>query len=381
MTAIITDTKYRMSLSLIRDLADNGIDIVACGGEERPFAFLSKGVNRRVVLPDPKANPQLYTERLLDLCSEIRDKEGQKPVLLPVGAASLALITDKARRFEEVCLCALPIYEALEAANDKAQLAELAVDAGVPVPESFAPTSDDDFFKYQYPLVVKPVFGEKQGLTAAMRYVIAHTPQQAIKAYRDFTFDNTPPVVQKYLEGGGYGYSVIADRGEIVNAVCHKRLREYPVSGGPSTCCVTVDGGFLKQYAEKLVKALNFTGPAMIEFKMDKQGHPYLLEINPRLWGTFPLTRVSGSSMAYDWFAVAAKKEPKRIPPTVGKRMYYLPSDMRRGLSCLKSGQASQSLTAFKELFSPHSKEGVFEWSDPRASLAYLTSYLQRGRQ
>lgn len=381
MTAIITDTKYRMSLSLIRDLFENGIDIVACGGEERPFAFLSKGVKRRVVLPDPKTDPELYTERLLGLCSEIREKDGQKPVLLPVGAATLALVTDKARLFEEASLCALPIFETLQVANDKAQLAKLAADAGVPVPESYLPKDENDFFKYEYPLVVKPVFGEKQGLSAAQRYVIARTPQQAQKAYRDFTFDGTPPVVQKYLEGGGYGYSVIADSGTIVNVICHKRLREYPISGGPSTCCVTVDGGFLKKYAESLIKALNFTGPAMIEFKMDKQGHPYLLEINPRLWGTFPLTRVAGSSMAYDWFAVAAGIEPKRIPPTVGKRMYYLPSDLRRGLSCLKSGQASQSLTAFGELFSPRSKEGVFEWSDPRASFAYLLSYLKRSRQ
>lgn len=381
MTAIITDTKYRMSLSLIRDLSENGIDIVACGGEKRPFAFLSKGVKRRVVLPDPKTDPELYTERLLGLCSEIREKDGQKPVLLPVGAATLALMTDAARRFTEVSLCALPIFEALEVANDKAQLAALATEAGVPVPESYQPEDENDFFKYEYPLVVKPVFGEKQGLSAAQRYVIARTPQQAQQAYRQFTFDGAPPVVQKYLEGGGYGYSVIADRGEIINAICHKRLREYPISGGPSTCCVTVDGGFLKKYAESLIKALNFTGPAMIEFKMDKQGHPYLLEINPRLWGTFPLTRVAGSSMAYDWFAVAARIEPKRIPPTMGKRMYYLPSDLRRGLSCLKSGQASQCLTSFRELFSPHSKEGVFEWRDPRASFAYLLSYLKRSRQ
>ena len=45
MTAVITDVKYRMSLSLIRDLRDAGITVTAChSGGGRPFAFSSRPI-------------------------------------------------------------------------------------------------------------------------------------------------------------------------------------------------------------------------------------------------------------------------------------------------------------------------------------------------
>ena len=40
--------------------------------------------------------------------------------------------------------------------------------------------------------------------------------------------------------------------------------------------------------------ALKFIGPINIQFKLDSQGIPKLVEINPRLSGGFPITAASG---------------------------------------------------------------------------------------
>ena len=45
--------------------------------------------------------------------------------------------------------------------------------------------------------------------------------------------------------------------------------------------------------AVSLLQAIEFTGIAMVEFK-----GAYLLECNPRIWGSFPLTDACGSRCA-----------------------------------------------------------------------------------
>ena len=377
MIAIVTDVKYRMSLSLIRDLADRGVSVIACHSGEFPYALASRGVARSAQLPDCLQAPAEYLQELADLCRTC----AETPVLLPVGAAALALVTTPEGRsaLKGLCHFCLSDPDTLALANDKARLAALARTVGVPVPEEYRPRTPSDFEKLPYPVVIKPLCGEKQGLEAARRYVIARSAAQAREAFDAFTFDGQPPVVQQYLSGIGLGYSVLAQSGVIVNAICHRRVREYPLSGGPSTCCQVIDGEFLRPYAEKLVKALNFTGPAMIEFKLDADGNPRLLEINPRLWGTFPLTRAARSSFAWDWYALAAGLTPERRPPRAGTRMYYLLSDARRGLAVLRQGKLGALAATLADWLLPRAREGVFEWGDLRASVGYLASYLRRG--
>ena len=378
MIAIVTDVKYRMALSLIRDLADAGIPVIAChSGEGRPYAFDAKGILRTAVLPDASTQPQACLETLSALCRSCEET----PVLLPVGAKTLGLLASPEGHaaLDGLCRICLPTAEALDLANDKARLAALARQLGVPVPEEYFPKTTEDFDRLPYPVVLKPTCGEKQGLSAEQRYVIAKDAKTAQEAFERFTFEDQYPVVQQYIAGSGIGYSVLAKEGEIVGAICHKRLREYPLTGGPSTCCEVIDGTFVAEYAAKLVKVLNFTGLAMIEFKLDSNGEPYLLEINPRIWGTFPLTRASRSSIGYDWYALAADLLPQKIPPRTGTRMFYLLSDGRRMVSILKKGRLGECLTSIGDWLLPRASEGIFEWSDPKASFGYLRSYLQRG--
>ncbi|MEA4920755.1 MAG: ATP-grasp domain-containing protein [Clostridiaceae bacterium] len=379
MTAIITDVKYRMAISLIRDLADNGIDVVAChSGEGTPFAFYSKGISRSVILPDCQANPELFLDELSALCKEC-STDGFLPALLPVGAKTLSLLSSEmgSKALNGICGICIPSEASLDLANDKTRLALAASEYGVPVPKSYDP-KELGFESLPYPLVIKPVCGEKQGLSAEQRYVIAHNAEEAKRSWEQFSFDS-PAVIQDYIDGDGYGFSVLADKGKIINSICHKRIREYPLSGGPSTCCMTYSRDFLLPYAESIVKLLNFTGLGMIEFKLDSKGNPYLLEMNPRVWGTFPLTRVAESSFAYDWYALSAKLPTKNIKPKDDIKMYYLLSDMRRAAAALISGKAFEAFSSLKDWLSPTVKEGIFEFSDLRASIKYLVSYINRG--
>jgi predicted ATP-grasp superfamily ATP-dependent carboligase len=75
----------------------------------------------------------------------------------------------------------------------------------------------------------------------------------------------------------------------------YRRLREYPVGGGPSTLRESVRDESLCRTTERLLSALRWVGVAMAEFKVDpRDGRPKLLEVNPRFWGSLHHAILSG---------------------------------------------------------------------------------------
>lgn len=379
-TAIITDVRYRMSLALIRDLAQSGVRVVAVefDGKTSPLGFYSKYVERTFFADEDK-----YLEQLYDVCRSEMNDSGQKPALIPVGTATMnkLAVPEVRSRFAEVAGMALPSINQLELLNDKERLHVLAGKLGIPVPQEYSAPYEGMLF----PCVVKPLFGEKFGLKAAQRYKIAENMIQlksAVAFYEKICGPNSV-VVQQYLTGAGFGCSVFAENGKVKASITHQRIREYPISGGPSTCCRVVHIGELQDYTEALVKELSFTGVAMFEFKQDDKGNYYLLESNPRVWGSYPLTRCAKCNISQKWFESAFNNgNPDahfKAPATDFRdvRMHYALSDMVAGLGYIKNGQIGLGFDAFADVFRVSAKGGLFEWGDIKPSLKYLEDRLK----
>lgn len=380
MTAVVTDVHYRMALAVIRDLGERGVRVVCCerdGGGD-PIGFYSKYCNASRLLPKDG-----YVDALYGLCGEIARDEGEKPALLPVGAATLAELVKPgtAERFAAAAGLLLPEKAALDALNDKETVARLGRELGIPVPEAYAPDAA------RFPCAVKPRCGERFGLAAAQRYKIAKDPEE-LSAFREHfkSLTGEEPLLQQYLPGGGMGCSVVAVDGRVTRCVCHRRIREYPVTGGPSSCAVALRDPVLEGYAAKLMERVNFSGLAMVEFKLDGEGSPFLLEVNPRVWGTYPLERRARAGLSWEWFRLAWNRgnghrtllpDPEGLRE--GRRMTFTASDLAAGLGYLKRGQLGRGLGAALDLLNPAVPDGVWEWRDARPALRYYGSLLRRG--
>lgn len=389
MTAIITDVHYRMAPALIRDLGRAGVRVVCCEreGVPAPLGFRSRYSARNVTLP-----AEGWAEALYALCGELAQEDRRRPALLPVGAGTLAVLAAARERFGSVCGLCIPTRSQLDLLNSKAAVSELAGRLGIPVPLAFVRGAEEEIgdFAARLPLpcVVKPLCGEKMGLSAAQRYAVVRTPAEATERFTYFRgLAGEDPVVQEHLPGGGLGCSVLCEDGAVRAALCHRRIREFPVAGGPSACCDRVDRPDLEAHAAAMVKELHFTGLAMFEFKEDAAGAPRLLEVNPRVWGTFPLTRVSRSGIPLLWFTLAWNRgnpEPLPLPalsPFRPCRMRFAPSDLMSAVGYFKRGERKRALDAAADLLRPSVKDGLWEWSDPGPGLSYYASLLKRGRK
>ena len=385
MYAVVTDTNYRMSLALMRDLADKGIKVIACyPGQKPPFPAQSKAVTKSFRVPDVRTRPKDFLDALYKICDWVYRTKAEKPALLPVGTMSIEQLckADVRQRFDPVCGIALPTEENLTLANNKNRVMELCSELGILAPRTYKPESREDFVSYEYPLIVKPICGEKQGLSAEDRYVIARDAKAASDAWEHFCNTCGETIVQQYIENGTeVTCSSVADHGKIITMTTEIEKRMLPISGGPGCYYYTDNGDRFRPSAEKLIKALDYSGVICCQYIFTEDGRIYLMEINPRVWGYYPIVREADSSFSYDWYAVSIGKQTIGKDSRPGVDQYYLPSDAYRALMVLKSGKPGSAIGHAGAWLNPRNHEALFEWKDLKASLGYISYYLKKGAE
>lgn len=368
MKALVTDGHSRVALAVVRALGKAGVRAEVVEQERfaspPPPAFLSRYAWRRQVLPSLEDEEGFI--RALARAARGCD------VILPVSTNVLLACARHAARLP--ARLPAPPLETIRRANDKWAVQEVARRAGVPVPAS-APGLEEALGRLRFPVVVKLRDDEGTFLDPADRYAICRTPDELRVRYRDLERLRPRPVVQEYVSGDGYGVGILAREGRVLASLAYRREREYPVSGGPSTLCVTVRDERLTGYAAALLRELAWTGPAMVEFR---KGDDYrLMEVNPRFWGALPLAIRAGINFPHLLCRMAVGEDfaPVTVYPA-GLRLRFLAMDLPATLSAIADrGRRGRYLGGFlRDLLDPTIGDGIFDWRDLKASLAYVWS-------
>ena len=182
------------------------------------------------------------------------------------------------------------------------------------------------------------------------------------------------PLVQEKVDGDGFGASLLlGPEGNLLCALCHRRVREYPVSGGPSSCCESVYDPAKVRQAHALLRSFGFQGLAMVEFK-----GPYILEVNPRIWGSFPLTEKACSPMAALYARASAGERVEYTPRDYrsGVRMRFLLNDTLASLNLLRHGRLASAASGALDFF--RAREALWAEDDPAPFWTYLRGTLRR---
>lgn len=365
-TAVVTDGKYRASIAAVRALGRAGYRVVVtqtrADASAEPPAFVSRYAGEARWIEGSCQNAD-YPRRLMDLL-----REYDRPVLLCVGAATLNAVAREREGFAQVCGFLIAPPETLDQLNDKEAVHRRAEELGIPVPKEFTGPPE------RFPVIVKPHCGEKFGLKAQDRYAVARNAEEYGRAMARMTQYDPRPIVQEKVAGDGLGVSLLLDRdGRMIDALCHRRIREYPVSGGPSTCCVSFYDGALIDAAYRLLRSFGFTGLAMVEFKGG-----CVLEVNPRIWGSFPLTEQARSAMVEKYARAAQGESVAYVPQDyeTGVTMRFLLNDALAVLGYFRNGQWKRGLGGLLDIF--RAKEALGAKDDPAPFRRYLKNNLLR---
>ena len=363
-TVVITDGKYRSAISAARSLGRAGLHVVVTqtrgDTKTEPPVFSSRYVAATHWIEGAASDTE-YPARLRAVLETY-----DRPVLFCVGAASLNAVSRARTVLEPCCDMLIAPPQVLDALNDKAAVHARALELGLPVPKEYSGAPNT------FPVVVKPHCGEKFGLKAADRYRIARSAAEYESALAALKPYDPEPIVQEYVSGEGRGVSLLLDReGRLVSALCHRRIREYPISGGPSACCESIYDPELIDRACRLLQSFGFVGLAMVEFKGDR-----ILEVNPRVWGSFPLTTCAGSPMAAKYCAAASGSPAAYTPQdyTVGVKMRFLLNDTLAVLKLFLAGRFRETISGVADVF--RAKEALTDREDPKPFRRYLKTTI-----
>ena len=212
----------------------------------------------------------------------------------------------------------LPGDAALHVALDKLRTTETARLLGIPVPLSQRiPTGATAPEPLGFPAVLKParskvVVGQRlQSMSVAL--VKDRSERDAILgAWLAFTDVQE----QQWVPGHGFGVEMLFDRGHMVWSFVHERVHERPLTGGASTLRrAAAPDQRLISWSRELLEHLQWHGVAMIEWRMAPGRGPWLMEINPRFWGSLPLTIAAGRDAPRDLLRMALGETLIEPPP------------------------------------------------------------------
>jgi predicted ATP-grasp superfamily ATP-dependent carboligase len=288
----ITDGHWRKALAAARALGRRRIPVTVGESTWLATASFSRHCARRVVYPSAALTPNRFVEFL-----EHDLRAHPQRMLLPMEDATIGLAArhrDCLNRLTYLPVVAAPV---LERAQRKDQILALARELGIPTPHTFVVHGWEQLENLKselpYPVVIKPRTG-----AGAVGVAYAHNAEQLVALYRRIHRRFAWPLVQERIpkEGAGIGASFLIDEaGRVQASFVHRRLREYPLSGGASTLRESFRHDEIRDMAAQLLKALDWFGVAMVEFKIDpRDGRPKLMEINPRFWGSLALAIHAG---------------------------------------------------------------------------------------
>lgn len=235
--------------------------------------------DRRVILP--RGDSEQFVDFVIDYCQQHNIK-----ALIPTVDIELVTISKKLKRFADAGICLyLSSAETLAMCFDKYELLSQCHKSGLKVGGYEIWQGQELSAEWEFPLILK----DRTGSGGRDIYLIESVDELA-------SYDKSGLfLLQEYLPGMEFSVDTYVNtKGDVIAAVPRQRLK---VDSGIAVTARTIKNDSVIKYALKVAQAIPLRGVANIQVRIDRQGEPKLLEINPRFPGTMSITVAAGVNM------------------------------------------------------------------------------------
>ncbi len=257
----------------------------------RSMSFASRYSKSSFLYPSPYRNQDAFLDCLV---SNIQRLDAS--VLIPTYEETFLLAKHAARLSKYVAMV-LPSYEDILVAHNKDIWAERARSLGIPVPESYPLAGliegTVSLADLRYPVLVKPKQGG--GAWGIQQFDSADALAVALRSEDCGGLPWDRFFVQEKILGETHCVAMLFNKGKFRAKVAYQQLRDYPATGGQATMRVSIRSSQAEQNLQQFLEALNWHGVCQADFIVDKGTQtPFLIDLNPRLWGSLAQAIASG---------------------------------------------------------------------------------------
>ena len=382
---LVLDGNQRASLAAVRALGAQGLWVAVGNTSRKSLAGSSRFCKSETTYSDPSENPRLFFEDVLNSI-----KRWNVSFVLPITEVSAYVLLKFRHELPAGVTLPFPDASSVDQLANKNSLVRIAQEEGLAVPETRicdSPTEGVELLHgiEQFPVVLKPFKSQilEHDKVVPTKVIIARSREEAVRAIKENHFFQYPFSIQSFIEGTGQGIFALFDHGTPVCYFSHRRLREKPPTGGVSVLCESAPvDKVLRNAAERLLRRAKWHGVAMVEFRVAEDGTGYLMEVNPRFWGSLQLAVDSGINFPWLLYLVSVGQH---IPASKCRfrRVRWLLGDLDRLYLVLKAPPSTYSIS-FKLLetlrfLKPNlkTKHEINRWADPMPFWIELKQYLR----
>ena len=290
---LLLDGHTVQSISVARSLREVGYNVNAFINSKISAGYASRYINKKVVINKKiSSDEKAYLDFLIKFLIK-----NEHCVIIPMYNDSAEFLSKYKLEIEEKIniKCAIPEYDKFIIAHDKEKLMTICRLNSFPHPKTMS-LSDGNIEECSacvgFPALIKPnISSGARGIT------IVKSVKELIDIYPKVQEVYGPLTLQEYIDHTGVYYNVMLyrDKNRHVNeSVIIKIMRYFPLKGGTSSYCETIENKELFTICKKVLEALEWEGFADFDVMEDKSGNLKIIEINPRIPASIHAAYVSG---------------------------------------------------------------------------------------
>lgn len=277
---IITHSRSLMALVAAHSLAKKNIEIIGADTVDLTFLSFSKYVRANFTYQAYQKNEEAF---ILDLEKNIIQYKPKNdiPYLLIPSHTETPLISKYKSRLEKHIIVACPDYESLNQLHPKDQFSNTVSKLGIKYPQTLLSNNLSVDSDLKFPILVKPI--DASGGRGIREVGNSSDLSKAVKDIEEEFNQNS--IIQELIKGDDYCLTVVCKEGEILASAAYTNIQRFPCKTGAGIVREAINPEIFLDSATKLMKAVNLTGIAEIDYLWDKKAEPYILEVNPRFGG------------------------------------------------------------------------------------------------
>ena len=273
-----------------------GHEVSSLGYTRCSSGYATRWVDHKFKCPEPIAYPEEFRKFFYE-----HIKDHKYDLIIPMLDEGAEFLSREKYTIEESGVrVAIECYETFQKANNKQRLMELCKENNIPHPRTDELTIDNlkkaaDYVGF--PAMIKP------NISAGAKGIVKVDNIQELKEkFPKIESHFGPCTLQQYVEQPGYYYNVMLyrDHKGVYPAYTIIKIRRYfPLKGGSSCYCETVEHDALLLSCKVLLEKLNWRGFADIDVLEDKHtGELKIIEINPRTPSSLQASFAAGVNFA-----------------------------------------------------------------------------------
>lgn len=328
-------------------------------------------------MPDPALDSEGFLQKLAAAAKRL-----SVVAVLPSMETHFLALAGRKADFPGIAL-GTPSREGVRLATDKDLLPELAEAAGLRTPLTAKVVHGDGtaVAKFGFPTIVKPLRSRSQnpdGTVSAYSARYVRTEREAEEALK--ALPGGEGLVQPHIPGQLTSVSGISWEGELVCAMHQLSVRIWPGLAGVSSYAETIPPNpELERGVGCLLQAIGWSGLFQVQFIRTLRGDHYLIDLNPRIYGSLTLAIAAGLNLPGIWVNLLLGRRPEVGGYRVGVRFRHEEKDMRALAQMLVDGRSRQAVRGL--LPQRGTTHAVFSLRDPMpllTSAAKLSRWLRR---